>query len=357
MVLPGRDISWLRFARELKKEWDRDELMDAAGSLTFFGVLAIFPFLLFLVSLAALVIDPRQAQVLVEELAKVAPPEVTAILGDRLRALGAGGSPELLTISALGAIWSASNGISALMRSLNRAYSVHESRPWWKVQGLAIVSTLVAATLSVIATASAVAAPAVAGAIGGPIGAVILWLRLPVAGLSMMLVWALLYYFLPDVEQRFRFITPGSVIGVVIWLVASIGFSIYVQNFGNYDVNYGALGGVIILLLWMWISSIVVLLGAEINAILEFWSPEGKKVGARTMEETGPDLAKGEKEDAEAWRRLPTPSATGPAVMIEQRPRRPGLVVEAGPPPRGRSWASMAALVAAGFLLGRRVPR
>ncbi len=297
MILPGRGITWKQFAIELKREWDRDDLMDTAGSLTFFGVLAIFPFLLFLVSLAALVIDPADAQLLIDELDRVAPPAVSEILGARLRALGEGGSPGLLTVSALGAIWSASSGIAALMRALNRAYGVRESRPLWKVRGIALISTFAAAGLSVLATVSAVAAPSIAAAVGGWAGELILWLRLPVAGLTMMFVWALLYYFLPDVEQRFRFITPGSVVGVIVWLVTSTGFSIYVRNFGSYEVSYGALGGVIILLLWMWISSIVVLLGAEINAILEFWSPEGKRVGARTMDETGPDLTKAEKEE------------------------------------------------------------
>jgi len=357
VVLPGRDISWKQFALELKREWAHDELTDAAGSLTYFGVLALFPFLLFLVSLAALVIDPEQAQVLIDELGRVAPPAVTAILGDRLRALGEGGSPELLTLSAAGAIWSASSGVSALMRALNRAYGVHESRSFVKTNAIALGATLFAAVLSIVATVAAVVAPSIAAAIGGWPGTLILWLRLPVAGLAMMLVWALLYYFLPDVEQRFRFITPGSVTGVIIWLVASIGFSIYVRSFGTFDVTYGTLGGVIILLLWMWLSSVIVLLGAEINAILEFWSPEGKKVGARTLAETGSDLPKAEKEARAAWRRLPAPSATGPAVGLDERPAHPGEVVDVRMPPRRRPWTGVAALVATGFLLGRRTRR
>lgn len=334
MVLPGRDMPWKTFFGELKKEFDRDNLIDVAGSLTFFGILAIFPFLLFLVSLASLVIDPETAQVLIDELERVAPAAVTQILGARLRALGAGGSPELLTVSALGAIWSASSGIAALMRALNRAYGVRESRPLWKVRLIAVASTFVAATLALLAALIAVVTPSVAAFFGGPIEMAILFLRIPVAGLMMMFVWALLYYFLPDVEQRFRFITPGSVVGVIVWLGASMGFSIYVQNFGNYEVSYGALGGVIILLLWMWISALVVLLGAEINAVLEHKSPEGKRVGARTMEETGPDVTVSEKLEEEEQRRLPAPSAVGEAVSIDDRPtgplqvrrRKPGLL-------------------------------
>lgn len=312
MVLPGRDIGFKQFLLELYREWNRDGLVDVAGSLTYFGILALFPFLLCLVSIASLVIDPRTAQVLVDQLAVVAPPDVTSIVGDRIQALGNGGSPQLLTFSALGAIWAASSGVSALMRALNRVYAVTESRPWWKVQGIALLVTLAAAALSIVATAVTVASPALAARLGGEAGSVLLWLRLPVAGLLMMLVWALLYFFLPDVQQTFKFITPGSVIGVAIWLVASLGFSIYVQNFGHYEVSYGALGGVIVLLLWMYISSVVVLLGAEINAVLEHRSPEGKRVGARSLAEVGPDVPKSEKLDKE----LPAPRAVGPAVPV-----------------------------------------
>lgn len=350
MVLPGRDMPWREFFRRLKEEFERDNLLDVAGSLTFFGILAIFPFLLFLVSLAALVIDPATAQVLIDELARVAPPAVTEILGGRLRALGEGGSPELLTASAIGAIWSASTGIAALMRALNRAYGVRETRPMWKVRGIALLTTLVAAALSIVATFVAVATPAIAAAIGGPIESAILWARIPVAGLTMMLVWALLYYFLPDVEQRFRFITPGSVVGVLVWLVASTLFSIYVSNFGDYEVSYGALGGVIILLVWMWISSLVILLGAEINAVLEHRSPEGKKVGAHTLEEIGPDVTRSEKARAEEDRCLPAPSAVGPAEAIAARGSDRALTVHRKGP---RRLLGLGAFFAAGFLLGK----
>src|SRR5690606_12844882 len=126
-----------------------------------------------------------------------------------------------------------------------------------------------AAAFTLVAALAAVAAPAIADAIGGPAATAITWRRLPVAGLLMMFVWAVLYWALPDVQQRFRFLTPGAVVGVLIWLVASWGFSLYARNFGSYDATYGALGGVIVMLLWMYISATALLLGAEINAILE----------------------------------------------------------------------------------------
>ena len=326
MVLPGRGLSWKQFFKDLKTEWSQDNVGDVAGSLTFFSVLAIFPFLIFLVSLASLLIDPQLAQSLTDQLATVAPPEVTAILGGQLQSLAQGGSAGLLTLSGLGAIWAASGGVMSLMRSLNRVYDVQESRPFWKTRGIAILGTLVGAGIGLLAALVAVFTPVIAQAIGGPAPALAAWLRLPVAGVLLMLVWALADGAVPDVEQKFRFITPGSVVGVLIWLAASWGFSVYVQNFGNYQATYGALASVIVLLFWLWITSQVILLGAEVNAILEHRSPEGKRTGARTMAESGPDLPKGERRADQDLRRMPAPSAVGPAAPsrpIEERARAP----------------------------------
>lgn len=326
MVLPGKGMKWSEFFKEVKNEYKRDKVGDVAGSLTFFGVLALFPFLLFLVALASVIIDPHQAEVLIEELSRVAPPEVTKILGSRINSLAEGSNVGLLTLGALGAIWSTSSGIASLMRALNTAYGVEETRPFWKVRGLAIIATIVTAVLSILAAMAAVAAPAIGNALGEPFNTLITWLRLPVAGLLMMVVWALLYWALPNVEQkRFRLITPGSVVGVLVWVAASWGFSLYVTNFGKYDANYGAIGGVIVLLLWMWITAQVILLGAEINAILEHRSPEGKAPGRKREEEPGPRATKGElargeaRQPAPARFRPPEPQTAAP-VPLKQSP-------------------------------------
>jgi membrane protein len=299
MVLPGKGMSWKEFFTELKNEWKGDNVSLVAGALTFFGVLALFPFLLFLVALAGLIIDPMQAEALVKELGRVAPEAVTQIVSQRLHDLATSDSVGLLTVGGLGAVWAASNGIVKLMQVLNTAYDVKESRPFWKVRGIAISMTLAAAVLSIAAALGMVAVPAFAKMLGEPLGTVVMVLRWPVAGLLIMLVWALLYYFCPDVEQDFKFITPGSVVGVIIWLVASWGFSVYVRNFGKYDATYGALGGVIVMLLWMWISAQVLLLGAEINALLEHRSPEGKAPGRKHRGEGGPAMTKGQKKEQE----------------------------------------------------------
>jgi membrane protein len=343
MVLPGKGMGWKEFFKALKDEYARDKVGDVAGSLTFFGVLALFPFLIFLVSLASVIIDPARAQVLIEELAQVAPREVVSILGQRLEALAVSNSVGLLTAGAVGAIWIASGGVVSLMRALNTAYGVEETRPFWKVRGVAVLSTLAAALLSIAAAVLAVVTPVIANKLGGPFPTLVTWLRLPLAGVMMMFLWALLYYALPNVKQSFKFITPGSVVGVIIWVLASWGFSQYVANFGKYDANYGALGGVIVLLMWMWITAQVILLGAEINAILEHRSPEGKSPGEKVPGKGGAMATKSELEQGGA--RLPGATDFRPG---EGTPPRP----PAQPVPLWKTPLAAAAKWAAGFGLG-----
>lgn len=287
MKLPGRDFPWRQFARDLKNEWSKDRVGDVAGSVTYFGILAIFPFLLFLVSLTGFFLDPEIITQLVDQLSEVAPPAVTEIIGARLTELATGASPGLLTFGVLGALWAASGGMVALMRAFNVVYGVEERRPFWKTRGIALLMVLVTAVLVLAASSVAIVAAPIAEALGGPVGTALSWLRMPVAALLMMFVWALLYWALPDVEQRFRFITPGSIIGVLGWALASWGFSLYVKNFANYAGTYGALGGIIVMLLWVWISAQMLLLGAEINALLEHVSPEGKREGAKRLADEG----------------------------------------------------------------------
>jgi membrane protein len=341
MRLPGKGMSWKEFLKALKAELSNDGVTDLAATVTYYGILALFPFLLFLVALASVVINPSDAERIVEQLEQVAPPAATQILGDRIRQLGAQQNTGLLGFGALAAIWAASGGVMALIGALNRTYDVKEGRPWWKVRGIALLMTLVSGAIALLAALVAIATAPLADAVGGPIGMAIGWLRLPAAGLLMMLLWALLYYVLPDVEQQFKFITPGSVFGVILWVLASWGFSRYVTSFGSYDKNYGALGGVIVLLLWMWLSSLVLLVGAEVNALIEHRSPEGKRQGAKAQSDTGLAPRATSTPVGE-----PVPAGqTGPRVAAPAPERR-------RPPVRGL--VAIAAGLAAGLLLARR---
>lgn len=332
-------MSWKEFGKGLKDEVVRDNVTDLAATVTYYGVLALFPFLLFLVALASVIITPAQAQSMVAELSQVAPGEVTKIVGDRIRQLGEQQNVTLLGFGALGAIWAASGATLALMRALNTAYDVEESRPFWKVRGLAVLMTIVAGVLALAGALAAVATEPIANAIGGPVGTAIVWLRLPLAGLVMMFLWALLYYVLPDVEQKFKFITPGSVVGVLLWVLASWAFGKYVANFGSYDKTYGSIAGVIVLLFWMWLSSLVLLVGAEMNALIEHRSPEGKREGARSMQDTGT---------------TPMPGAAGAGAPAADRHQ--AEVLDRAGRPRGalRGLVGLAAGFAVGVLLMRR---
>ncbi len=338
MRLPGDGMSWKEFFKGLSAEMSRDGITDLAASVTYYGILALFPFLLFLVALASVMITADQAQALVDELAQVAPGPATQIVGERIRQLGGQQNVTLLGFGAVAAIWAASGAVMAVVGALNRCYDVKEGRPWWKVRAIAIFMTLVSGVLALVAALVAVATAPLADVIGGPVGTAIGWLRLPVAGLVMMLLWALLYYVLPDVEQTFRFITPGSVLGVILWVLASWGFSKYVLNFGSYDKTYGSLGGVIVLLLWMWISSLALLVGAETNALIEHRSPEGKRQGAKRRSDAGLE-----------------PIATSVPVdepVLATRPAAPVGAARRRPPVRGL--VAIAAGLAAGVLLARR---
>jgi membrane protein len=202
------------------------------------------------------------------ELAKIAPHEVVRIVGDRVASLQRRTTGGLATISFVGSAWAASSGVVALTHALNRAYNVKESRSLLRVHLRALAATLGAGALLLAATVAAVGVPSIADRIGGPLGMTVVWLRLPVAGVVVAVVLAFVYWWLPNLRSKFRLVTPGSVVAVLLWVAASWAFSLYVQHFGKYGVTYGALAGVIVLMLWIWISSMAVLLGAEINKVL-----------------------------------------------------------------------------------------
>jgi membrane protein len=249
-------------------EWQADKLGDVAGAVAFSTVLALFPFLLFLVALAGLVMDPESIASIVDRASRVAPPQVQQILGERLTALVRGAAPSVLTVGALGALWGASRAVSSLTSALNTAFDVEETRPFWKVKAIAVATTLAVAALVVLASLIAVVTPSIAEYLG-PAGPILTWVRIPAAALLIAAVLAVLYSVLPNKPRKLKVFTPGSVIAVLLWLGASLVFSTYVSHFGKYELVYGTLGGVTVLLLWIWLSSVAVVLGAEINAILE----------------------------------------------------------------------------------------
>jgi membrane protein len=342
MILPGRDLGWKRFFKRLWEEWNHDAITENGAALTFYGVLALFPFLIFLVALASYFITPDVVDALLAQLSQVAPENVTRMIGNRLHELQQGSKGGLLSFGAIAALWSASSGMIALMNALNRAYDVKETRAFWKTRGIGLAATIVATAMSLVAMLSAVVVPAIANWIGGPIGSAIDWLRLPIAGFLMMVMWALLYRFLPNIKLPFKILTPGSIVGVLVWVAASWGFSQYVRHFGKYQVIYGAVGGVIVFLTWMWVSSQVLLLGAEINKIL---APQEKREAAGARLEKTAEKLKAEDHAA---------GVTHEEAKLAARPKSPARPLWPRPSPKRSSVLGALAVVATALLVFRR---
>lgn len=265
-------------------EFSSDDMSTYASALAYRALFSLFPFILFLMSLLGFLHLPDFFDWLRQQAALLLPPmaveQVNTVI-DQLQQQERG----FLSLGILVALWTASAGVRSLMNAMNAAYDVEEGRPTWKLYLLSFVYTIGIAIVLLLAAGLMIIGPQVMEWLASHVGlermVVILWtwLRWPVVVILMMLAVALLYYFAPDVKQQFRFITPGSVLAVLVWIAASLGFGIYVQNFSNYGATYGSIGAIIVLLLYFYISAAVLLLGAELNAVIEHASVDGKSVG------------------------------------------------------------------------------
>lgn len=268
---------------------NEDDIFSVGAELAYFSLFALFPLLLFLVTLIGYLPVENLFQELLGYLQRVLPEEAMALVQETLTDIVREPRGGLLSIGLIATLWATSRGMAALISALNKAYGVKEERPWWKVQATALGLTI---SLSVLIIFSAVLM-VFGGAIGEwlanwtGLGTAFLvgWnaLRLLLATIIMITVVAAIYYFGPDVEQEWRWVTPGSVIAVLGWIAVSLAFSYYVSHFGNYNKTYGAIGAVIILLTWMYLSGLMILLGAEINSEIERSLPEGKSNGEKRI--------------------------------------------------------------------------
>ena len=269
--------SWSGVLKRTIREFQEDELVDRAAALTYYGVLAIFPALLALVSVLGLV-GQSATQPLIDNLAKVAPGQakdiVTTAIENLQKSQGTGG--VLFLVGLATALWSASGYVAAFMRASNAIYEIEEGRPIWKKGPVRVGVTIVLVVLLAISALAVVVTGGLARRVGELLGigstAVTVWdiAKWPVLLLIVSLMFAILYWASPNVKQPgFRWLSPGGIVAVIVWVAASAAFAFYVANFGSYNKTYGALGGVIIFLVWLWLSNIAVLLGAEFNAELE----------------------------------------------------------------------------------------
>ena len=286
--------SWSGVLKRTVREFKEDNVTDWAAALTYYGVLAIFPAILALVSVLGL-LGPSATQPLIDNVNKVAPGPakviVTGAIENLQRSQGAAG--VLFVVGLAVALWSASGYVAAFMRASNAIYDVEEGRPFWKKGPVRLGVTLVLLVLLAISALAVVLTGGLADQVGRLLGlgsaVVTVWdiAKWPVLLVIVSLMFSILYWASPNVKQPgFRWVSAGGLLAVVLWLLASGAFAVYVANFGSYNKTYGTLGGVIVFLVWLWISNIAVLLGAEFNAELE----RGRQIEAGHPPEKEPFL-------------------------------------------------------------------
>jgi len=269
---------------------EHDDTLGRAAELAFFFFLAVFPALVFVLTLVGMIsmtkLDLRGA--LFSYAAQALPPSAWELLQKTIDETVGSATGWKLVIGLVGALWSASSGTSTLMTVLNFTYNVKERRPWWKARLIVAVLLTIAlaglllAALAIILFGGWAAAMASGHGLGNT--AIIAWkiVQVPIALCFVVLAFAVLYYWAPDVEQkRWYWITPGSIIGVLLWIAASAAFRAYLHFLNNYSATYGSLGAVIILLLWFYITSLAFLVGAEINATIEHAAAEHGRADAK----------------------------------------------------------------------------
>jgi len=286
-VLSLGGLSVQELARRVVREIQQDDCLGRAAQLAYYFLFALFPFFLVLTTLLGYLPIPNLLDRLMDMLGQMLPGQALQLVQDNLHELVSGQRGGLLSFGLLAALWTSSSALTAIMDSLNRAYDVEEGRPFWKVRGLAILLTVGLSVFIIISIVLLTFGPQIGGWIADQMGLgrvfQMAWnvLRWPVIVGLLIVAMALVYYLAPDVEQQWQWITPGSIVAVCGWLLASLGFSYYVNHFGSYNATYGSIGGVIVLLTWMYVSGLFVLVGGEINAEIEHASASGKDPGEK----------------------------------------------------------------------------
>jgi membrane protein len=338
--LRWRDV----FKRTSYEAFWKDNCLGLAAQLAYYFFFALFPALLFLIALASYFPLDTLIDDMFRTLGGFVPPEMLSIMTDQIKKISEGEQSGLLTFGVLTALWSSSAAMTAVIDTLNSAYDVEEGRAWWKVRLTAIMLTVRVALFILVSFALVLVGPTVAERLAHAwgLGSAFEWtwkiVQWPVVFALASTGMALIYYFAPDVEQDWIWLTPGSVFATLLWLAATLGFKFYVANMGNFTETYGAIGGVMVLMLWFYISGLVILVGAEMNAVIEHESPYGKDPGEKVpgqKRKIGPAAMR-------AWiarrRRsgLKPPSADDVrAVVAGEAPApAPAMAVTAPPAPR-----------------------
>jgi len=270
--------SWFYVLRKTVHEFTEDQCTDLAAALTYYAVLAIFPAMIALISVLGVIGQgPKAIQTIIDTLQPLVSAQVLDTITTNLNGVAnAPGAGVALVVGLLVALWSASGYVGAFGRAMNRIYEIEEGRPFWKLRPIMLVLTLIAVILAAIALLMLIVSGPVAESIGNVIGlgstALTVWsiAKWPVLALIVIVVVALLYYATPNVQQpKFRWISVGAGVAILVWVLASVGFAFYVANFSSYNKTYGSLAGVIVTLLFLWITNLALLFGGELDAELE----------------------------------------------------------------------------------------
>lgn len=271
-------LSWRELGKRIWREIRNDRVFARAAELSYYFLLALIPFLIFLTSVIGMVLGSGTGtrHALFDYLARIMPPSAFQLIDNTMLELSTASGGGKLSFGILAALWAASNGLNAITDSLNTAYDLKESRPWWKQRLTAISLTIALSVLIISSLVLVMAGGRIAEWLArvygfGPVfpltWKIIQW---PVILGCMILAFALIYYFAPDFrKQSWKWLTPGAAIGVALWLLVSIGFRFYLQFFNSYSATYGSLGAVIILMLWLYFTGAAVLIGGEVNSEIE----------------------------------------------------------------------------------------
>jgi membrane protein len=344
-------LTWRELLTRTFRETQTDDGLGLAAQLAYYFFLALFPALLFLIALASFLPAEDLVARVITMLQGVAPTEVIEIIRDQLGKIAESRQGGILTFGVAAALWSSSAAMVAIIGVLNRAYDVEDARPWWKQRLVAIALTLGVAAFILVSFTLVIAGPELAGYVVNRVGLgsafewtwrIVQW---PIVFALVATAFGLIYYFAPDVEQDFVWLTPGSLFATLLWLVGSLIFRWYVGNFGSYTATYGVVGGVMVLLLWLYVSGLVVIVGAEMNAEIEHASPHGKDPGEKVPGQRKTIGARAARE-FEKQLRAGTGKVAAPATEV--RPRAAATA---------RAFARVAAVIsgAVAALFGRKV--
>ena len=280
-------LTWREIFTRTVREAVADNVMAMSAQLAYYFFFSLVPALLLLIAIASYFPVQTLVDQVIKSMSGFAPPEALSIITEQIQKISTGKPTGLLTFGLATAIWSSSSAMTAIISTLNSAYDIEEGRPWWKVQLTAILLTLGVALFILISFALIIVGPTLAEKVADwvHLGPAFEWtwkiLQWPLVFALACTGIALVYYFAPDAEQDWVWLTPGSVISTTLWLLASLAFKYYVVNITSYAATYGAIGGVMVLMLWFYISGVVLLFGAEMNAEIEHASPYGKEPGEK----------------------------------------------------------------------------